>query len=170
MANCLPKPLAASKGRALICEGTAFRATQEKGGCSFTRSCQRNEGIDLMRSNRVRARTIPKGLRPPAQGCEERATLGKRRSKMPPCHSKSAKSRPRSFSQRLETRFNSFTHSACVMVRPNRASRCTWSSTPPARMGGQSSCFETPPRYEWSASRVGLSRRSGRRSLVEKPR
>ena len=31
-----------------------------------------------MRSNRVRARTIPKGLRPPAQGCEVRATLGKR--------------------------------------------------------------------------------------------
>src|SRR6059036_874410 len=39
------------------------------------------EGIGLMRSNRVRARTIPKGLRPTAQGCEERATLGKRRSK-----------------------------------------------------------------------------------------
>src|SRR2546425_9127442 len=36
------------------------------------------EGIGLMRSNRVRARTIPKGLRPPAQGCEVRATLGKR--------------------------------------------------------------------------------------------
>src|SRR5439155_27339140 len=40
MANCLPEPLAASKGRALICEGTAFGATQEKGGCRFTRSCQ----------------------------------------------------------------------------------------------------------------------------------
>src|SRR6266496_2630092 len=83
MANCLPEPLVASKGRALICEGTAFRATQENGGCRFTRSCQGNRpGIGLMRSNRVRARTIPKGLRPPAQGCEERATLGKRRSKM----------------------------------------------------------------------------------------
>jgi len=32
MANCLPQSLAASKGRALICEGTAFRATQEKRG------------------------------------------------------------------------------------------------------------------------------------------
>src|SRR5207247_6492795 len=28
--------------------------------------------------NRVRVQTIPKGLRPPAQGCEERATLGHR--------------------------------------------------------------------------------------------
>ena len=36
--------------------------------------------------------------------------------------------------------------------------------------GGQSSCLETPPRYEWSASRLGLSRRNGRRSLVEKTR
>src|SRR5438552_1359776 len=62
MANCLPQSLAASKGRALICEGTAFRATREKGGCCF-RSCQGNRlGIGLMRSNRVRARTIPKGL------------------------------------------------------------------------------------------------------------
>src|SRR5213083_853310 len=84
MANCLPQSLAASKGRALICEGTAFRATREKGGCCF-RSCQGNRlGIGLMRSNHVRARTIPKGLRPPAQGCEERATLGKRRSKTVP--------------------------------------------------------------------------------------
>jgi len=31
-----------------------------------------------MRSNCVRARTIPKGLWPSAQGCEERATLGSR--------------------------------------------------------------------------------------------
>src|SRR5213076_3385492 len=43
---------------------------REKGGCRLTRSCQGNRlGIGLMRSNRVRARTIPKGLRPPAQGC-----------------------------------------------------------------------------------------------------
>src|SRR5438477_13215416 len=42
MANCLLRSLAASKGRALICEGTAFGATQEKGGCRFTRSCQGN--------------------------------------------------------------------------------------------------------------------------------
>ena len=67
-------------------------------------------------------------------------------------------------------RFSSFTHSACVVVRPNRASKCTWSSTPPMSMGGQSSSLEMAPRYEWSASRVGLSRRNGRRSLVEKTR
>jgi hypothetical protein len=42
MANCLPQSLAASKGRTLICEGTAFRATREKGGCRFTRSCLGN--------------------------------------------------------------------------------------------------------------------------------
>src|SRR5438876_2445636 len=40
--TCLLQSLAASKGRALICEGTAFGATQEKGGCRFTRSCQGN--------------------------------------------------------------------------------------------------------------------------------
>src|SRR6266446_973678 len=35
MANCRPQSLAASKGRALICEGTAFRATQVKGRFSL---------------------------------------------------------------------------------------------------------------------------------------
>ena len=45
-------------------------------------------------------------------------------------------------------RFNSFTHSACVMVRPKRASKWIWSSTPPTRMGGQSSCLE--PRRDTS--------------------
>ena len=34
--------------------------------------------------NRVRVQTIPKGLRPPAQGCEKRATLGHRPIKHQP--------------------------------------------------------------------------------------
>src|SRR5213592_526848 len=34
--------------------------------------------------NRVRVQTIPKGLCPPAQGCEERATLGHRPTKHQP--------------------------------------------------------------------------------------
>src|SRR5438034_7276638 len=34
--------------------------------------------------NRVRVQTIPKGLRPPAQGCEERATLGHRPTRHQP--------------------------------------------------------------------------------------
>jgi len=59
---------------------TAAAAT--KAGLKREFEFEWQEGIGLMRSNRVRARTIPKGLRPPAQGCEERATLGKRRSKM----------------------------------------------------------------------------------------
>ena len=63
-----------------------------------------------------------------------------------------------------------FTHSACVIVRPKRASTCTWSSIPPMRMGGQSSVLEIPPRYACKASRVTGSRRNGRRSFVEKTR
>src|ERR1051326_7342338 len=35
-------------------------------------------GCHSIADNSEQAATIPKGLRPPAQGCEERATLGKR--------------------------------------------------------------------------------------------
>ena len=71
------------EGKSVDLRRYSLSSNPRERGCSFTRSCQGNRlGIGLMRSNRVRARTIPKGLRPPAQGCEERATLGKRRSKM----------------------------------------------------------------------------------------
>jgi len=48
MANCLPQILGAWKARALIGEGTAFGATQEKGGCRFTRSCQGNRLLGIL--------------------------------------------------------------------------------------------------------------------------
>src|ERR1041384_4305552 len=35
-------------------------------------------------------------------------------------------------------------------------------------IGAQPSCFEIPPRYEWTEARIVSSRRNGRRSLVEK--
>jgi len=94
MANCLPEPLAASKGRALICEGTAFGATQEKGGCRFTRSCQGSRlGIlDLVENPGAGKRPVVspsiQGEIPALKGQESRGksrhvTLGKKTEILP---------------------------------------------------------------------------------------